>query len=422
MASVLPAMRGKFGTTDYYIVTMPAKELTERLIVPQDIEGWGDLSLEERYQRDIDYNRVKRQIAPYLVDDDDRFFGAFIVTMLNADEVEFEEVSSIYKGNVPSLYKSAGSAFGFLTLRGSELLVPLDGQHRLAALGFAMSGKDEKQQPIPDFEARPDVAEDVCAVILIRHDEMKSRKIFNKVNRYAKKTTKAEDLITADDDIVAVIVRETIVGATNAIPDGLVNAKSNTLTAKAREFTTLSALYEGTKYVLENTHQKINTMALPDKATQSVMRQEAKDFWETVCVEVNLFADALHDPGENGDEKRRESRADYLLGKPIAQWALVQAIVRLRNENDDTGSRMSLSEACKRVNQLDWSSSEPRWQQVLMNGDRVLAGKSAVNFASQVIAYWLGEDLNNEQVAVLRERYKSQGATGRLADPIELSS
>ena len=49
MASVLPAMRGKFGSTDYYIVTMPAKELTERLVVPQNIEGWSDFSLEERY-------------------------------------------------------------------------------------------------------------------------------------------------------------------------------------------------------------------------------------------------------------------------------------------------------------------------------------------------------------------------------------
>ena len=46
MASVLPAMRGKFGSTEYYIVTMAAKELTERLTVPKDIEGWSDLSLE----------------------------------------------------------------------------------------------------------------------------------------------------------------------------------------------------------------------------------------------------------------------------------------------------------------------------------------------------------------------------------------
>ena len=103
------------------------------------------------------------------------------------------------------------------------------------------------------------------------------------------------------------------------------------------------------------------------------MRQEAKDFWETVCSEVQLFSDALHDPGEGGDKRRQEIRADYLLGKPVAQWALVQAIVKLRDEDSKTGSKMSLSEACRRVNHLDWSSSDPRWQQVLMNGDRVLA-------------------------------------------------
>lgn len=421
MASVLAAMRGKFGTTEFFIVTMRAKELTERLVVPKTIEGWDDFSLEERFQREINYGRVKSQIAPYLMEDDDRFFGAFIVCMLNADEVEFEPASNIYKGNVPSLYRSAGSAFGFLTLQGNEVLVPLDGQHRLAALGFAISGKDEKQQPIKGFQARADVAEDVCTVILINHDELKSRKIFNKVNRYAKKTTKAEDLITADDDVIAVIVRESILGPNNAIPDVLVNYKGNTLTGKASEFTTLSTLYEATKYLLEDTHGKINTEILPEKATQAILREEAKEFWETVCSDVQLFRDALHDPSEHGDARRKEIRDDYLIGKPISQWALVQAIVRLRDEESESGNRISLGEACKRVNQLNWSDSDPRWQHVLLTGKRVVAGKTAVNFASEVIAFWLGQNLSEQKVTELRERYTSQSATGHLADPIELA-
>ena len=421
MASVLPAMRGKFGTTEYYIVTMPAKELTEKLTVPRDIEGWEDLSLEERYQRDINYNRVKRQIAPYLVEDEDRFFGSFIVSMLNAADLEFEPITNIYKGNVPNLYRSAGHAFGFLTLQGGEVLVPLDGQHRLAALKFAISGKDEKQQPIPGLESRTDVAEDMCAVILIRHDEAKSRKIFNKVNRYAKRTTKAENLITADDDVVAVLVRSDIVGNSNAIPDSLVNTTGNTLSVKAREFTTLSTLYEATKYLLEDTHGRINTENLPDGATQRVMKNESKEFWEKLCSDLDLFSSALYDPSEAGDSKRREIRRDFVLGKPVAQWALVQAIVRLCTANPATGERMSLDEACRRVNQLDWSVSEPRWQQVLMNGDKVLAGKSAVNFASRVIAYWLGQELSDTELNELEARYKSQGGIGYLAAPIELT-
>ena len=306
MASVLPAMRGRFGSTDYYIVTMPAKELTERLVIPREIEGWDDLSLEERYQRDINYNRVRRQIAPYLVQDDDRFFGAFIVTMLHSEKTDFEPMTKIFGEKVPNLYKSAGSAFGFLTLEGTEVLVPLDGQHRLAALGFAITGKDEKQQHIRDLEPRTEVAEDICTVLLIKHDESKSRKIFNKVNRYAKRTSKAENLITADDDIIAVIVRESVVGANNIIPDVLVNARSNTLTVKASEFTTLSTLYESTKYLLEDTHGRINTETLPDKATQGVMRKEATEFWETLCSSVDHFSNAVLDPTDQGDARRRE--------------------------------------------------------------------------------------------------------------------
>lgn len=411
-------MRGQFGSTEYFIVTMNAKDLTEKLVVPKDMDKWDDLSLEERYQRDINYRRVKRQIAPYLVEDEARFFGAFIVTMINGDQTEFEPVSQIYKDKVPGLYRSAAGAFGFLTFSGGEMLVPLDGQHRLAALKFAITGKDEKQQPIPDLQALAEVAEDVCTVILIRHDAVKARKIFNKVNRYAKSTTKAENLITADDDIVAVIVRESILGTDNVIPDILVNARSNTLTIKATEFTTLSTLYEATKYLLEDTHNKINTETLPDKATQGIMRSEAKEFWETVCSQINLFSDSLHDPSTHGDEKRSQIRKDYLLGKPVAQWAVAQALVQLCSENPDNGSRISLLEACNRVNQLNWGVGEPRWQQVLMNGDRVLAGKTAVNFAARVIAYWLGQELNDDEIASLRERYTSQGGTGQLAEPI----
>ena len=419
MASVVPAMRGKFGSTEFYIVTMNAKELTERLVVPSEIESWGDLSIEERYQREIDYKRVKNQIAPYLVEDVDRFFGAFIVSMMNAEETEFEPITQIYKGNVPNLYQQAGSAFGFLTLQGGEIMVPLDGQHRLAALEFAITGKDEKKQPISsNFQPKAEVAEDVCTVILIKHDSAKSRKIFNKVNRYAKRTSKAENLITADDDVVAVIVRESIIGTDNYIPDVLVNAKSNTLTVKSGQFTTLSNLYESTKYLLEDTHGRINTEQLPSSAVQATMRDEAEEFWATVCDEVTLFRDALHNPGEAGNKKRIEIRKDYVLGKPVAQWALVQAIVRLRQENSDNGSRLSLTEACKRVNELNWAVKDPRWQGVLMSGERMLSGKTAVNYASQIVAYWLGVDITDTQLMELEKRYADQGNAGGLAQPL----
>ena len=401
MATVLPAMQGKMGSTSYWLVTMPAKELTERLTIPKHIEGWEDLSVEERYQREIDYKRVRRQIAPYLTTDDDRFFGAFIVSVLNADGVEFEPLGDMAP-KIPNLYKKAGKAFGFLTLSGSEVMVPLDGQHRLAALDFAITGKDEGKRPIDDFEANVSVAADVCAVILIVHDAAKSRGIFNKVNRYAKKTTKSEDLITADDDVIAVIVRESI--ANEVIPAQLVNYRSNTLNAGAKEFTTLSTLYEATKVLLEDLEGKIDTQRLPDRATIKTLRDVAVDFWKHLCDKIDTFARALYDVNVDGDNKRKEIRSSYVLGKPIAQFALAQAVVRMRSE-DDTGTRLSLAEVCKRVNAVDWSVESPLWQGVLMNGDRVLAGRSVARFAGRVVAYLLGENLSEDELAALSDDF-----------------
>ena len=397
-------MQGRVGSTEFWIVTMPAKELTERLTIPKTIDGWDDLSIEERYQREINYIRVRKQIAPYLATDHDRFFGAFIVSILNPENVEFEPLADLIE-KVPKMYKQAGRVFGFLHLAGDEVLVPLDGQHRLAALEFAITGKDQQQRTIKTFEPNVDVASDDCTVLLMKHDPVKSRKIFNKVNRYAKKTTKAENLITADDDVIATIVRDDI--ADSIIPVRLVHDRSNTLSNRAGEFTTLSTLYEATKVLLEDSHGKIDTQSLPDPALIRVLRDEAVLFWGTVCEKITLFERALRDTGEGGDVKRSEIRNSFVIGKPVTQLALAHAMVRMRAE-DELGVRLSLEEVCDRVNRLDWATDNPLWQHVLMNGDRVVAGKTAVRFAAQVIAYLIGEKLTEEELRTLKQRYRAE--------------
>jgi DNA sulfur modification protein DndB len=417
MGFVLPAMRGKFGSTEFFLVTMHAKELAERLVIPKEMDGWEDLTIEERFQRDVNFARVKTHIAPYVAHDPDRFFGAFIVAMKNDDEVTFEQLGEM-GSRFPALYKTAGQAFGFLTFSGAEVLVPLDGQHRLAAIKFAISGKDQTGKPIEGLTPNVEAARDACTVMLIRYDAIKARKIFNKVNRYAKATSKADNLVTADDDIVAVITREEV--ARNVIDERVVNYESNTLSAKAHEFTTLSTLYEATALVLEETMGKrIDRTSLPDVPQQVLYRNEARDFWKSLCEGVTVFEMALHDPSEAGDEKRREIRKDYLLGKPIAQLALVDAVLRLRHEGE-SGSRMPMPEAMKRVNAVDWRSSNPLWQGVLMSGSKVVTGKQAAKFAARFLEYYLGGRLDDKEVDVLTEQYQNHsGNAGRsLPDPI----
>ena len=186
MASVHPAMRGTFGTMDYFILTMKAKDVASRLTIPTEMPGWDNMNIEERFHREIDYDRVKNQIAPYLANDPDRFFSALIVDVINPDDMAFEPAASVLGSEEPELYQMVAKSFGFLVLSGAEVLVPLDGQHRLAALNFALSGKDEKRKPISGMAPNPELADDDVLLILIKHDARKGRSIFNKVHRCAK--------------------------------------------------------------------------------------------------------------------------------------------------------------------------------------------------------------------------------------------
>ena len=412
MATALPAMKGQFGSTEYYLITMRANDLANTLVIPKELEDWEDLSLEERFQREVNYNRVKQHIAPYLANDEDRFFGAFIVDIYNHEGVEFEPLEQMIK-SLPSIYKKAGQTFGYLHLQGNEVLVPLDGQHRLAALRFAISGRDEKGKEIEGLTPNMDIANDHCTVILVKHDTKKARKIFNKVNRYAKSTTKADNLITADDDIVAVITREEV--ADKIIHERLVNYHSNTLSKNSVEFTTLSTLYEATGLILEDYHGKIDRTTLPSKADEKLFRRNASDFWNTIINDIKLFSIAVHDPKETGDDKRKEIRQDYTLGKPIVQLAIVDAILRM-HEEDDYGKKISLKDICDRINRLDWRVDNQIWQNVLMKGNKVVTGKQAAKFAARFIAYLLGQKLHSKELEALENQYLGHFSDEHMPD------
>lgn len=84
-----------------------------------------------------------------------------------------------------------------------------------------------------------DLAKDLITVMLVKHEKHLARKIFNKVNRYARPTSKADNLITSDDDILAILARK----QADVIGSRLVNTSSNSLSDTSECFTTLSTIY-----------------------------------------------------------------------------------------------------------------------------------------------------------------------------------
>ena len=240
MPTTIPALRGNFGATEYFLTTMNIGEFVKNVHFPQELPDWESLSIEEKFQREISVRRVRNEIAPYFASDPDRFFRRFGAGC-HQRRRDGVRASAQHRGGgggggrnvVPQLYQSAAQNMGFLTLQGSEILVPLDGQHRAKAFKFAIDGNDDNNRPIAGIKGNSDLAKDQVAVILVRFNPQRARRIFNKLNRYAKPTTKADNLIIDDDDAIAVITRE-LLGEDGIIPARLVRIGGNTLTAVPR--------------------------------------------------------------------------------------------------------------------------------------------------------------------------------------------
>ena len=301
---------------------------------------------------------------------------------------------------------------GFLTLQGSEVLVPLDGQHRAKAFKFAIDGNDDNNRPIAGIKGNSQLAKDQVAVILVRFNSQLARRIFNKLNRYAKPTTKADNLISDDDNAVAVITRELRV-----IPARLIRIGGNTLPANAPEFTTLATFYEANMELVKGLrfvgHGAIESM--PEEQ-RNLAKEQIQKVWERLLSKVDYWKTALQDSSENGDNTRIAIRKETLLGKPIGQLSLICAYLLMR----DRCEGVSEDDLCARLNRINWDVNDPMWHGVLMNPNgRVMSGRGTVNRACEFIAHLGGAKLtDDERRRLLGHIHGDDGEYHELPTPV----
>lgn len=400
MATTVAAMKGKLGSTEYFILAMKAKELVEKTIIPSEMKGWENMTLEETEQRDINYTRVKNQIAPYLASDKDRFFGAIILTAKNFDPSNFEPIADIATKGLPNLYKTQSQLMGFLTLTGGEELIPLDGQHRLKAIQFAIEGRDEKSKPITNLAPCSELANEDVTVILVPYDARKARKIFTKVNKYAKPTTTGQNLVTDDDDIIAVLSRK-VANNQDIIGAHLVNSKSNTLSDKDPRFTTLATLAECNKAILEaHFPGKIDRTRLTEPDKTNLYEKKIDEVWKFLVANIELFSDLLEDKEEGGNDKRRELRTEYLLAKPVPQVCLVEAFVRLTTPE----SNLTYTEAADKLNAINWLKTASGWDRLFISGTKILTKNKGL--VTDILCYNADPASNESKKEDLLGRYR----------------
>jgi DNA sulfur modification protein DndB len=400
MAMVIAAVRGKMGSTEYYQVKMPARELVSSIRPAGELDEWATWGIEERMQREINQTRITKEMIPYVTKSKDRFFGSLIVLVFRG-EVYFEPLTET-SVKVPHAYRKVASDIGFLTIEGGQL-VALDGQHRLVTLRDIIQGK------VADGECVSEVPGDEISVIFIKHESNeKTRRIFNKVNRYAKPTGRGDNVITSEDDGYAIVTRRLLdegepLGGKDSRGDLIVEWKNNTLSTRSAKLTTISAVYESVKELLS--HENIKEFDEKHRVNRP-SDEELDDAYEKVCrvwkmaVErLTPFRLAIADRGNIA-----KMREDNLLLKPAAQIALFKGIVKARQKG------LTLEETFKRADKVDWHIKSDMWRDIIVRGDgAIIAGsKEAYERTADLICYLVAADrMTGEEKEHLKVAYNT---------------
>ena len=385
MSTVIPAITGRIGNTNYYETIMKVCDLVQAVRPPREMDSWANLGIEERMQREPDQKRIKMQLAPYLAKNADRFFGS-IVVLVYRGEVIFEPVGDLAK-NVSAAQRKNAERIGFLTIDGGTLIV-LDGQHRLLALRMVQQG-----EIIGEFTA--DVGEDeVCVIFINYENDVKTRRIFNTVNRYAKKTSRGDDIITSEDDGYAIVSRW-LLRETEPLgkPEDIVNWKSNTLTKRSTQFTTVSAVYETVKLILRSNDINLPEQERPAEEDLETYLHYASQFWDSL-LGMPPYQEAISHPGQIPD-MREDSATTALLFKPVGQIALVDALLRAV----DNG-KLTITAAIERASRIEtWSMKAPIWQGIIIKQSGAIdASQEGRNRMAALVCYLIAADCISEEL------------------------
>ena len=243
----------------------------------------------------------------------------------------------------------------------------------------------------------------------------KTRRIFNKVNRNAKPTSRGDNIITSEDDGYAIVTRRLL--DTNA-PLGLkagkdliVNWKSNTLAVNSPQLTTISALYETVKDILDHhgirdfdEKHKVNR---PAEDEVSAAYEYAEHWWKAVLNGMAPYQAALADVSKI-PAMREQAQPYSLLFKPVGQIALFKGLI-LAVERGAT-----VEDAVERAGLLDWCTEADHWRDIIAKPDgKIIARKEVYDLAAEIIAYLISpEALDFDPKEKLQKRFnESAGRT-----------
>lgn len=215
----------------YYLTNIPIKNLhlNRDILLMQDLDGRGVMSFDELFQREIDENRIQRELVNgYLKKTEKiKFFTPVTILLLPVGSEEQKLAKTSYDSNTTELtvncdglrlkyYQASDSiphqnTFGSLSWDKTKYrAIAIDGQHRISALRKFTDAHDEK---LADcfLPATFIWVEHITSAMSQKRKALKvARELFIDVNKNAEKVSESRLILLDDRDVVRRITRELV--------------------------------------------------------------------------------------------------------------------------------------------------------------------------------------------------------------------
>ena len=418
--SVVPAIKGKIGSINYYQCTMSAMDLVTRTKNATEYfsqKDWDEMGPWGQNQREIDMRYLKK-IAPYLLRDKDRFFNSFLV-LLDENLCEFQPISKTpidtgdklirLEDGVNFEKKGDIDRLGFLEIKDKGSMCILDGQHRMRAVRAVVTDFDkEKLLKILKKDGEEDlinsdngVKEDLFSVLfIVAPNRAVERKIFTDINTYAKPIGKKELTMLSETNAYYKISQNL---AREDIPFGskLMYMQSTALPDGAAAITTLHHMSVMVEKVCLAHDLKWNKEKKQTKEAINEGEAVAKNVLTEIFSNIDAYKYTIKKfseaPGEKPKfiaelRKKDDSRKWGLLFKPLPQLALLEAILFLKS---DDGGDLDKKQIYNAINKIDWSYDKGSQfeNMVITTESNILTGSKILDRLKKMILFWiLGEN------------------------------
>jgi len=437
--NIYPAIRGRMGRWNYYVVKMSMRELADNVKFAADVND--DRTLDEAIQRVLNESRVKKDIITYLIRQQDRFFSSLVVAALQGNPkwypvtIEDDERFALFRDDT-----RLNQTFGVLSFDGTQDYYALDGQHRLAAIKALVDPNSDVYADAP-----PKFRDEEVSVIVVvpseaeGHEEFlkRYRRLFGNLNRYAKPMDQVTNIIMDEDDAFAIVTRRLITEHEFFRYSGrqresarIKTEKGKNLRATESYFTSLETFYEMNISLLTTKARKNKGWNVeeddfkefrrfrPDDEVIDSLFEEIRMYWAGLLEELPVLKEAPTKMRNHSAPSGDGTTQDNILFWPIGQEILAEVardLLNIRQNNPEKPTPESVKLALKPLKAVTWDFHRPPWRNLLLIPDsadsqswriRSEDRTPAQNMATRIVKWQLGlDELATDEIERLRTEW-----------------